>query len=243
MSIFSKYFRRFSSPRGFTRTVERGVATFGRTRKATPRFTAGFTLIELLVVSIIILVITTVILLRQDKFNSSTLLRSLGYNIALSVRQAQVYGTSVFGVESQGAIVHAPAYGVSFSRDVKTNYVLFAALTPGDYSYATALTNKVKLFTLGSGYQIVKFCATPVADLTVQYCSTDATLPLQYLSIYFKRPNPDAFFATDRTGEQYAGALVQVQSQNGDTRGITVTASGQISVVAPNTTPPAPPAQ
>jgi len=204
MSIFSKYFRRSSR---------------------------GFTLIELLVVSIIILVITTVILLRQDKFNSSTLLRSLGYNIALSVRQAQVYGTSVFGVESQGTIVHAPAYGVSFSSGDLSHYVLFAALTPDDYSYTTALTNKVKLFTLGTGYKLKKFCVTPVADLTVEYCSTDATLPLQYLSIYFKRPNPDAFFATDRTGEQYAGALVQVQAQNGDTKSISVTSSGQITVI------------
>ena len=207
----------------------------------------GFTLIELLVVSVIILIITTVILLRQDKFNSSTLLRSLGYNIALSVRQAQVYGTSVFGVQSEGAIVHAPAYGVFFSATVacpnggpQSCYYLFADLNGNG---VRDVGEDVKTFSLGTGYTLTKFCATPVSNLATQYCSTDATLPLQYLSVYFKRPNPDAYFATDRIGEQYAGAYVQVRSQNGDTRSITVTASGQISVVAPNTAPPAPPAQ
>ncbi|MBI2004934.1 prepilin-type N-terminal cleavage/methylation domain-containing protein [Patescibacteria group bacterium] len=57
----------------------------------------GFTLVELLVVVSIMLIITSTLLLQQRKFNSATLMRTLAYNIALSIRQAQVYGTSVVG--------------------------------------------------------------------------------------------------------------------------------------------------
>ena len=213
MSIFSPTFRYFSSRRKLK----------------------GFTLIELIVVSAIILVISSFIIFNQAKFNSSTLLRSLAYNIALSVRQAQVYGTSVFGVQSGGQIVHAPAYGVSFFSGDSTHYVLFSDLTPGDRSYAAASAHAIKTFALGKGYTITKFCAT--TPTSVQYCSTDSTNSLTYLTIYFKRPSPDAYFETNRAGEQYASAYVQVRSSNGDTRSVTVTSVGQISVTLPNTNP------
>src|SRR3990167_9993599 len=48
--------------RGFTRTVERGIATKGRRGKAMPRFTAGFTLIELLVWMAIVGVLTSIVM-------------------------------------------------------------------------------------------------------------------------------------------------------------------------------------
>src|SRR3989344_3869307 len=65
--------------------------------KRTPR---GFTLIELLVVLSIMLVITGVFLVRNQQFNSAILLRSLSYQVALSIRQAQVFGV---GVKEDGA--------------------------------------------------------------------------------------------------------------------------------------------
>ena len=70
MSIYSRWFSRGSKRRGFT-------------------------LIELLVVMSIMLILTSLFILRQQRFNSSTLLQSLAYSVALSVRQAQVYGTSI----------------------------------------------------------------------------------------------------------------------------------------------------
>jgi prepilin-type N-terminal cleavage/methylation domain-containing protein len=76
MSIFSQLSRFFGSP---------------RVRHAAK----GFTLVELLVVFAIMTLITALILFQHRRFDSSTLLRSLAYSIALSIRQSQVYGTSV----------------------------------------------------------------------------------------------------------------------------------------------------
>ena len=55
----------------------------------------GFTLIELLVVVAIIVVITGLILANSNKFGGQTMLQNLSYDIALSLREAQVYGISV----------------------------------------------------------------------------------------------------------------------------------------------------
>src|SRR3569623_987777 len=101
----------------------------------------GFTLIELLVVISIMLILTSVFVLRQQRFNSSTLLRSLAYSIALSVRQAQVYGTSV-RESSAGAFssnTSAKSYGIYFSSGSTGSYILFAdsstGATPDDGQY------------------------------------------------------------------------------------------------------------
>src|SRR3990167_11377146 len=80
MLISFQHFRRFF----FKRLALRSLA---RSR--------GFTLVELIVVSAIILLITGFVMFQQAKFNSATLMRSLTYSVALSMRQAQVYGTSV----------------------------------------------------------------------------------------------------------------------------------------------------
>src|SRR3989344_6308477 len=88
----------------------------------------GFTLIELLVVSLIIVLITGTLIFRQQGFNSSTLLRSLSYSVALSMRQAQVYGVSV-RENAAGSGTFASGYGVYFGNtlvDSSNHYLLFA---------------------------------------------------------------------------------------------------------------------
>src|SRR5690349_3018843 len=81
-----------------------------------PDIARGFTLIELLVVSAIIILITGTILFRQQGFSSATLLRSLSYSIALSVRQAQTYGISV-RESATGSGTFAAGYGAYFSNN------------------------------------------------------------------------------------------------------------------------------
>src|ERR1700691_1591264 len=109
----------------------------------------GFTLIELLVVVGIMVVISAFILVRQSRFDSSTLLRSLAYSVALSVRQAPIYGSSVLGTTTPSAancvggsyasgVCCADAYGIHIVAG--SSYTLFADLqNDGHYDAGDAI--------------------------------------------------------------------------------------------------------
>ena len=215
----------------------------------------GFTLIELLVVITIMSVITLVLLIQQNKFDSSTLLRSLAYNVALSVRQTQVYGTSVYGASStSGATSYAPAYGLYFSESSPQTYILFAD-TNGDGQYDSGDT-VLQTFTLGNGYSITNICAEGTNVGTgghVTRCSTypPADIAISFLEVLFKRPDLDAQFLTlngfgvplnqsssNPNGDVYSSGYIVVGALDGTTRAVSVSTTGQIVVWAPNTTPP-----
>ena len=72
----------------------------------------------------IFIVITGVVLANNAQFNSSVLLGKAGYDIALSVRQAQVYGLSTQSYAGEFQV----GYGVDFQG--ATQYLLFADLDP-----------------------------------------------------------------------------------------------------------------
>lgn len=207
-------------------------------RRAAPR---GFTLIELLVVSMIIVLITAFVLFRQQGFNSSTLLRSLSYSVALSMRQAQVYGVSV-RESAAGSGVFAGGYGVYFGNSGlvdSSHYLLFAdANGNGQYEAGEGLPR----FTIGNGrgtdYLIKNICAHSI--VSGDQCGSGTATTITSLTAYFRRPNPDACFATSQspsacstatTPPVYDYAYVQLKSFTGaDYRTIKVSSTGQIAV-------------
>lgn len=198
MSIFSQTYRFFS--------------------KLT-RVSRGFTLVEMLVVSAIILVITTFILFRQAQFDSTTLLRSLAYSGALSVRQAQVYGTSIRET-TLGSGVFARRYGVYASAGTTDSYLLFADLDlDGEYDSGET----VNTFRIGKGYSLGRICGLTASASTLN-CD------LTWLTIYFTRPNTDALFKSSQSGEAYSAAFIEFMSEGASTRAIKITSTGQISV-------------
>jgi len=215
MSIFSPRFRRSSNSKA-------------------PK---GFTLIELVVVIAIMVLITTAILARQARFDSSTLLRSLSYSVALTIRSAQVYGTSVRGSATAQAnctagtyvsgSCYAGAYGVYFNGP--NSYSLFAD-NNGNGVYDASVDTIVQTYQIGAGFQISKFCG--VLPGGSKHCSTDGS-PISWLVVYFKRPNPDALF-TSSAGETYNGAYIQIAAINDptNTHSISVASTGEIAVGA-----------
>lgn len=201
----------------------------------------GFTLVELVVVVAVITVITAFLLFNQNKFNSSTLMRSLAYSVGLSIRQAQLYGVSVRGFGSGSSPTFANGYGVYFSN--ATTYTLFADIdNNGAYTAGEGLSGVGGvLVSVGRGYTIGKFCA--VSSGGAQDCyPSGGTGTLTDMTIYFRRPNPDATFAATCTGScasSYTSAYVQLTSTGStDTRSIKVTNTGQITVCPLNTEPP-----
>jgi len=203
----------------FLRSFFKGRAPWAR------RASTGFTLIELLVVIAIMVAITATVMLRQSRFDSSTLLRSLSYSVALTVRSAQVYGTSVRGVAAGGNTTFAPAYGVYLSNS--TSYMLFADFN-GNGVYDSSIDTVVQTYQIGAGFQISKFCG--IYSGGTRHCSSDAS-PISWLVIYFKRPVPDALF-TSSANESYSGAYVQISAINDptNTHSISVSSTGEIAV-------------
>jgi hypothetical protein len=191
----------------------------------------------------IMVIVTSVMLFNQGKFNSSTILRSLAYSVALSVRQAQVYGTSVLGTSTpqvacngsySAGECYVSAYGVYFNAASPGQYTLFADLNNnGQYDTGEA----VKVFSLNTDYTVSKFCVNGVNNgSNISRCSPSL---VNSLSVVFKRPNPDAQFYADFngtpiSGDVYTSANIQLQNTGdvnnaADARSVTVTSTGLVS--------------
>lgn len=182
------------------------------------------------------LILTTIFLVRQQEFNSATLLRTLAYSVALSVRQAQVYGTSVRETDPTALNpTFAPGHGLYFTGTNPTTYTLFADID-NDNRYDTG--ESLEVFTLPRGYRINGVCA--VRGDGVRRCTTAALdssggATIDELHVFFRRPNPDAIFGayfggSSIPGDTYVSGYVQVVSGSGTTRSVTVTSTGQIQV-------------
>jgi prepilin-type N-terminal cleavage/methylation domain-containing protein len=201
--------------------------------------TQGFTLIELLVVLVLMSLLTLVFLERQQKFDSSTIMRSLAYSIALSLRQAQVYGISVRPTVP-GSANFATSHGLFFQKTAPTNYILFS---DQDNNHRFQGDPIEKTFALGGNFVISEFCAIYYNGATqVRRCSGaddsgGAPGSISMLNVIFVRPNPDAqIYALDASYNPIVGdppytyAYVQIKAIDGTKRGIHVWATGQISV-------------
>lgn len=185
----------------------------------------GFTLIELLAVTAIITIVSAVVLANNNKFGGSVLLQNLTYDIALSIRQSQVYGISVRSFNG----TFSAAYGMHFQAaqgNAAPIYVLFADLdgngiyNPGELVQST---------TVGQGYVLSGLCVTPVSG--VEQCGTS-------LDITFKRPEPDACISLNGTSPMVNGictggmqsARIEVTSPQNQKKNILIEVNGQISV-------------
>ena len=188
------------------------------------RSARGLTLIELLVVITISSLISLVVLVNHARFSSSVLLGSLGYDIALSLREAQVYGLSV----KQYANNFQVGYGVRFSG---TSSYFFFADTNANKVYDSGIDAVVQTFTVGRGNTIARFCG--VRSTGVTECSdSGGGLAIDHLDVLFFRPDPDARISSNNPGFYSRGKIV-VTSPSGETRTVTIESTGQISVANP----------
>ncbi|HBM45416.1 MAG: hypothetical protein UR85_C0011G0010 [Candidatus Nomurabacteria bacterium GW2011_GWF2_35_66] len=112
----------------------------------------GFTLFEMLVVLAIVSFVASVTFSSFPKMNSKLSLDLLTQDIALTIRQAQIYGTTVFGVGEikTGGTANYQAYGVSFPTanivtldSGKYAYTLFADVpVPNEQDTSNLLSTK-----------------------------------------------------------------------------------------------------
>lgn len=180
----------------------------------------GFTLIELIVVVGILVVISGIILTNYSKFGGQILLRNLAYDIALSIREAQVYGISA---RSFLNAQFASGHGVYF--DISTTDNTFYLYTDvNNDNFMTSIGDEMtETVTIGRGYTIDRICIPSGGS---EVCNVTE------LDMLFKRPEPDAIIraASGAGFTQYNRARIVIVSPQNKKLSVLVETTGQISV-------------
>lgn len=180
--------------------------------------TRGFTLLELLVTISIIAIISAVVIVQYNDFNSSVLLKSQAYELALNMREAQVFSISVRG--EGGAFRNA--YGVYFDMSTPSQYLLFLddeGTEPAMYDQSPTNEQIGNPFVIDSRFMIVQIC--------VNDCST----AVSSLSVSFQRPDFDAQIAAPGVGAINSARIdIAPVSDQDIVRSVIISATGQISV-------------
>jgi prepilin-type N-terminal cleavage/methylation domain-containing protein len=183
------------------------------------RSTRGFGLIELMVSISIMTLVSTVILVKNRSFNNALLLRNQAYEIAFSLRQAQLLAVS--GTKESAG--DSNQYGIHFNvTNAPSNYQYRTFRDDGNNTgwYDAA---DVTIGTLGS---IDNRFVIDISD------SSGVPISADTLSITFVRPNFDALFRTAAGNSVSGPVYLKVTPKEGSTafRLVEVTATGQINV-------------
>lgn len=192
--------------------------------KKTIHYNRGLTLVELLVSISIFVLITSVTMTNYPRFSNKLSLDLLAEDVALSLRQAQIFGSSVLGAKRSldGQTRTFGAYGVHFEVPGPLNsadrytYLLFADIKDGNsgarrYDGPTVssdllcpgptlfpVVNECLQKFLVSGKNKIKLLCKNFeeaeASQRVKVCDEDKSKQIAWLDILFVRPNLDAEF-------------------------------------------------
>lgn len=137
----------------------------------------GFTIAELVVVCGIIGVITAVVLAGYSRYSSQSLLQSLMYEMAISVREAQIFGSAV---KSQSANFDV-SYGIQFTTD-NNGSQYFIVSRP----LSTNTITPISTFTISRGNRVTNIYGCEIGWAALSSCTERSSVFL-----YFKRPHFD----------------------------------------------------
>lgn len=175
----------------------------------------GFTLIEFIVIMIIFSIMASVSLFNFTGFRNETMVSNLAHDIALTIRQVQVEGSSAVGGPG--------TRGILFTRDgdgFSNTFSIFqkAIGIPSQYNPNDDIP--INEFTISARDQV------EIID-----SSSNNTIT-QDVSIVFRRPNPTAYIY-DATGTQFDNIIIRVTSRNDPDRfkDIEIHRSGFIHVI------------
>ena len=214
----------------------------------------GFTMIEMLMVLAIFTILTSIVMYNYSEFNSKTIMSNMAYEIALSVRQAQVYSLGVRG--QSGNEEFDNRYGVYFdTSNGGKNFVFFFDKKPaviggepngwcdgtsGESNCMACISGGecLEKITLTRDIYIGRICSNQLLTPIDEYgnCISGEGSSTPTASITFDRPNPDSIIALDNSGDVEAGASVGIVVKNkfGNQRAVIIRSTGQISVIMLN---------
>jgi prepilin-type N-terminal cleavage/methylation domain-containing protein len=189
----------------------------------------GFTLIEMMVSIVIFSLISGIVIFNHGKFNSSIVVTNLAYEVALALREAQVYGLAVKQDPNDVQSVEY-AYGVYFDIDSPKVFYIFAdrngdqQFDPNSDPCNGSLTSECQEMIEIRG------------DVDLNSLKTNQTV--DKLTILFLRPNPVAIIRDENNSSSGTSgrqrAVIQLHSSRADkSKEVVVELSGQVSVRDP----------
>jgi len=197
------------------------------------RRTFGFTLVEMLVVIGIFSIMTAVALANLPAFRSQVTLDLVAQEVALAVRQAQVFTTGTRGLPTNYSF---PSYGIYldirpsgasvFGDNAHIRFGLFPLVAGADVAAAAITTNSYsETFLINGPVTIDSLEATGDAGCTSN--------PTYQLAIVFDRPyHEPRFYPNLASGSCTSAGIILASTRDVSIkRKIVVHASGQIEVV------------
>lgn len=188
----------------------------------------GFTLVEMLTVIAIIGIIGSVVLFNHGKFTNETILTNMAYELALSIREAQIYGVSV----RADSAAFDDSYGIYIDPRNPTNqYTLFVDnIGSPDSKY-----NKVACGLSGSECVTTYTMQKNIEIVGVKHKINNNCPPGQEnneMHITFDRPNPEPIFRRDtgNSADNASGIQIEIKSKDGAKRYVIIYSNGQITV-------------
>ena len=180
---------------------------------------AGFSLLEVIISLAIIVIIVSILLVQYEAFNSEVLLRSQAYEMALSIREAQVQAVSVLGARADFRQEH----GIYITRATPDRYQFFVDSDTADPVVYDAGEEVGAPLYLDARYQISRIC------INNNNCGTEVS----ELTVYFDRPDFDAYFTT----RDYSGSITNAEihitpvlGASASERVVAISSTGQITV-------------
>ena len=211
-------------------------------RSGRPKFNRGFTLMELMVCLIIIMAITLIARSSKTTYERSLILTNTAYDVALAIREAQVYATNARNTGFVTVLDQCPeeysdpsqcdyfefssyfnaGYGISFRQfSNSTQFSLFTDLN--NNKYFDYFDQIVRTYTIKNNNRIGGLCATNSNSPCVGNGNSS------YLDVEFRRPEADAYISRGG-GTLYTQARIRLVAPNGSERCVNVYATGQVSV-------------
>lgn len=191
----------------------------------------GFTLIEFVVILAIFSIMAGVALFNFSGFDSNISLTNLAHDIALSIRQAQVYGISATeSLAIQGDNFSSKTRGVYFKYDNQGEAQI------GEFS------KTFKVFVDTDGDKMLKNESETAIIDSITVASRDRITGIELekdgnrsqastdVHITFTRPKPDASIIVSNSRTLYDSARITIQSFSEKTKVIEVHKNGQINI-------------
>lgn len=226
------------------------IKFFSNKKDFKPRLQAGVTLIEMLVVVGIIALMSAVMMFNYSDFSTNVSVRNLSQEIALSVRKAQTYATSVRTLEGSGLPSDTfQGYGISFSdssTDPKNNltpwnrqFILFAdtdtdiPVPPQISKYDSLGASNCGNPSSSNGECLESFGIVSADKIDSICIDNKPCVKGTRVDITFRRPSPDAIICQvtpTATCQNISYVTVNLLSAKGLKRSVQIWNTGQIAV-------------